>query len=72
MNKHIQRGLALIGAIVVSGSALAQNGPDLTPLTSAVSFGTVVTAVLAIAVSLAGVYVAIKGAKTVISMIKGA
>lgn len=72
MNKHIQRGLALVGAIAVSGSAFADGGPDLTPLTSAVSFGTVITAVLAIAVSLAGVYVAIKGAKTVIHMIKGA
>lgn len=71
MNKHIQRGLALVGAIVVSGSALADGGPDLTPLTSAVNFGTTITAVLAIAGLLATVYIAIKGARTVLRMIKG-
>lgn len=72
MNKHIQRGLALVGAIAVSGSALAAGGPNLTPLTSAINFGTVITAVLAIALSVAGVYVAVKGAKIVIGMVKGA
>jgi hypothetical protein len=70
MNKNIQRGLVLVGAIVVSGSALAA-GPDLTPLTSAIDFSTVITAVLAISGLLASVYVAIKGAKTVLGMIKG-
>lgn len=72
MNKYIQRGLALVGAIAVSGSALAAGGPNLTPLTSAINFGTVITAVLAIALSVAGVYIAVKGAKIVISMVKGA
>ena len=72
MNKNIQRGLALIGAIVVSGSSFAAGaGPDLTSLTSSVDFTTVITAVLAISATLMGVYVAIKGAKTVISMVKG-
>ncbi|MFC0349377.1 hypothetical protein [Undibacterium danionis] len=71
MNKHIKRGLALVGAIVVSGSALADGGPDLTPLTSAVNFGTTTSAVLAIAGLLASVYIAIKGAKVVLRMIKG-
>ncbi len=70
MNKNVQRGLALVGAIAVSGSALAA-GPDLTPLTGAVDFGTTITAVLAIAGLLAGVYIAIKGARTVLGMIKG-
>ncbi|GAC1569023.1 MAG: hypothetical protein NVS3B3_22980 [Aquirhabdus sp.] len=71
MNKHIQRSLALVGAIAVSGSALAAAGPDLTPLTSSVDFGTTITALLAIAGLLAAVYIAIKGAKTVLGMIKG-
>ena len=70
MNKNIQRGLILVGAIA-SGSAFADGGPDLTPLTSAVNFGTTIAAVLAIAGLLAGVYIAIKGAKTVLRMIKG-
>ncbi|MBC3885641.1 hypothetical protein [Undibacterium griseum] len=71
MNKNVQRGLALVGAIAVSGSALAAGGPDLTPLTSVVDFGTTITATLAIAGLLAAVYIAIKGAKTVLGMIKG-
>lgn len=71
MNKHIQRGLVLVGAITVSSVAMAAGGPDLTPLTSTVDFGTTITALLAIAGLLAGVYIAIKGAKTVLSMIKG-
>jgi hypothetical protein len=70
MNKNIQRGLALVGAVAVSGSALAA-GPDLTPLTGAVDFSTTITAVLAISGLLASVYIAIKGARTVLGMIKG-
>jgi len=46
-------------------------GPDLTPLTSAVDFGTVTVAVLSIAGMLAVVYVAIKGASIGLAMLKG-
>jgi hypothetical protein len=70
MNKNIQRGLALVGAIAVSGSALAA-GPDMSGLTTAVDFGTVTTAILAIAGLLAVVYVAVKGARIGLSMLKG-
>lgn len=45
--------------------------PDFSTLTAAVDLSTVIVAILAIAAILAGVYVAIKGAKTVIGMIKG-
>lgn len=69
MNKNIQRGLALVGAIAVSGSALAA-GPDMSGLTGAVDFGTVTTAVLAIAGLLAVVYVAVKGATVGLAMIR--
>lgn len=72
MNKNVQRGLALVGAIAMSGSALAAGtGPDFSSLTSSVDFGTVITAILAISATLMGVYIAIKGAKTVVGMIKG-
>jgi len=70
MNKNIQRGLALVGAIVVSGSAMAA-GPDMSGLTGAVDFGTVTIAVLAIAGMLAVVYVAVKGASIGLGMLKG-
>lgn len=61
------------GAVVASlaaGSAMAA-GPDLTPLTSAVDFGTVTTAVLSIAGLIAVVYVAVKGAQIGLAMLKG-
>lgn len=61
---------AFAAAAVVPGFALAA-GPDLKPLTDAVSFDTVITALLAIAGLLATVYVAIRGAKVVLSMIRG-
>lgn len=63
---------SLAALSTVATGAMAATGPDLTPLTSVVDFGTVITAVLAIAGLLAGVYVAIKGAKIVIGMVRGA
>ena len=68
------RKIASLAALstVATGVLAAGTGPDLTPLTSVVDFGTVITAVLAIAGLLAGVYVAIKGAKIVIGMVRGA
>lgn len=75
MKKIITRGLAVVGAASASSLAFAQTaaaaGPDMTGLTSAVDFGTVTTAILAIAGMLAVVYVAIKGARIGLSMLKG-
>jgi len=45
-------------------------GPDMSGLTSAVDFGTVTVAVLAIAGMLAVVYVAVKGASIGLSMLR--
>lgn len=69
MKKHIQRGLALVCALS-TGAAMAA-GPDMSGLTTAIDFGTVVPAVLAVAGSLAVVYVAMKGARLGLSMLKG-
>lgn len=71
MNKNIQRGLVLVGSVVASGSALAATGPNMSALTGAVSFGTVVTAILSIAGGLAVVYVAVKGAQIGLRMLRG-
>lgn len=68
MTKNVMRGLALVGALS-TGAAMAA-GPDLSSLTGAVDFGTVITAILAIAGLLAAVYVSIKGATTVIGLIR--
>jgi hypothetical protein len=78
MNQAIQRGLRKVGVIAAvataSGMAIAQNasaaGPDMSGLTGAVDFGTVTTAIMAIAGLLAVVYVAMKGARIGLSMLK--
>lgn len=70
MNKNVMRGLALVGALVGATGAMAA-GPDLTQLTAAVDFGTVITAVLSIAGMLAVVYVAVKGASIGLNMLRG-
>ena len=63
---------ALVGLSAVAASSFAQAaGPDMSGLTSAVDFGTVTTAVLAIAGLLATVYVAVKGAQIGLRMIRG-
>lgn len=61
----------VFGAVAQAAGTTTATAPDFTPLTSMVDFSTVVTAVLAIATLLAGVYVAIRGAKTILSMIRG-
>jgi hypothetical protein len=67
-----------IGAalVVAAASPMAfavdATGPDLTSLTSSISMGTVITAVLAVAATMVGLYLAIKGAKTVLGMIRSA
>lgn len=72
MKQKLFKHLAAIAAATGTGLAMAQaTGPDMTSLTSSVNFGTVVTAVLAIAALLAGVYVAIRAAKIVLGMIRG-
>ncbi len=70
MNKNIERGLILVGSLVGATGAMAA-GPDLTALTAAVDFGTVITAVLSIAGMLAVVYVAVKGASIGLAMLRG-
>lgn len=71
MKQKLFKHLAVISLAVGSGVAMAE-GPDLTPLTSSVDYGTTLVAVLAIAALLAGVYVAIRASKIVLSMIRGA
>jgi hypothetical protein len=46
-------------------------GPDMTPLTSALDFGTTITAVMAVAAAITGVYIVIRAAKIVMGMVRG-
>jgi len=66
----LKKLIAGVVATVASASAFAL-GPDLTPLTSVVDFGTVTVAVLSIGGMLAVVYVAIKGASIGLAMLRG-
>jgi hypothetical protein len=68
MNK-IKLGLGF-GLSTLAGSAMAAP-VVLTALTDAVDFSTVITAVLAVAAIMVGVYVAWKAAKLVIGAVRG-
>jgi hypothetical protein len=70
MKKTLFKRLAVIAAATTGLSAFAV-GPDLTPLTAAVDPGTTVTGILTVAGSLVLIYLAMMGAKKVLSMIRG-
>jgi len=70
MKNVFKRGAAAVGLVAASASSFAA-GPDMTGLTTAVDFGTVTTAILSIAGMLAVVYVAVKGARIGLSMLRG-
>lgn len=59
---------ALLATVGINSYAV---GTDLTSLTTAVDFSTVITAILAVAAIMVGVYVVWKGAKMVISAVRG-
>jgi len=61
--------ISLVAALsVIAGSASAV---DFTPLTGAFTAPDIVTAVLAISATLATIYVAIKGVRIVLAMLRG-
>jgi len=64
--------LAAVTAVVQTSAQAATTGPDFTSLTSGIDFSTVTVGILAVASTLIGVYVAIKGAKILIGMVRGA
>ncbi|AJY29964.1 putative membrane protein [Burkholderia thailandensis 34] len=51
--------------------AHAEGGIDYTPLLTKIDFTSTIAAVMAIAALLGGLYLSIKGAKTVLSMVRG-
>ncbi|MGC5809328.1 hypothetical protein [Ralstonia pseudosolanacearum] len=69
--------IAMRSAIVAVGisaveARAAGTAVDFTQLTGGIDFSTVIAGVLAVALSLIGVYVAIKGAKIITHMVRGA
>ncbi|EGC2195076.1 hypothetical protein H8900_001358 [Salmonella enterica] len=72
MFKSISSRVVLASAFILSmvvTPAMAA-GPDFTALTDAIDFGTVITAILAIFVLIAGVYVALSGGKKIVYALK--
>jgi len=67
----VTAGVAAAAAAPMVSRAQA-SGVDYTSLTSSVDFSSTVTAVLAVAAALVVLYVAIKGSKIVLRMIRGA
>ncbi|TCK37164.1 hypothetical protein B0G84_6219 [Paraburkholderia sp. BL8N3] len=70
----VRAGAAVVlgGVALVAHAQTSPTGPDFSQLTASIDLSTVITAVLAVAGIMVGVYVAIKGAKIVIGMLKGA
>lgn len=64
--------LAATALAVMGGTAFAQETtpPDFSTLTGAVDYSTVITAIMTIAAGLVGVYLAMAGARLVLSMLR--
>ncbi len=69
MKKVILTTAVLVGSS--AAMAAGGSGPDYASLTGSIDMGTTITAVMAVAASMVGIYLAIKGAKIVLRMIKG-
>lgn len=70
LNKKIALGAVVATAAVAANAQAA--GPDFTTLTTAIDMSSVSTAVLAVAATMVAVYIAIKGAKIVLRMVRSA
>ncbi|WP_368648910.1 hypothetical protein ABRY95_04750 [Castellaniella ginsengisoli] len=67
------RALVAIGGVAAAPFAMAQaTPPDFSTLTASIDFSTVIAGVMSVAAVMVGVYVAIKGAKIVLQMVRGA
>jgi len=66
---------AVLGSLVVGSVAFAQTAPaatiDLTPITNSFSAASVITAVMAVAATLAAIYAAMTAAKMALRWIRG-
>lgn len=71
LNKN---GVVALGSLLAAaaGSSAMAAGVDFSPITAGVDWSTVITGILAVAALAAGVYVAVKGAKMLLGMLKSA
>lgn len=70
--KKMKNGIIALSSLLTAAAAgsAAAAGPDYTTITAAIDWGSVVTGVLAVAALVAAVYVAIRGAKMLLGMIR--
>jgi hypothetical protein len=68
LKRVVLAGLAVVSVFVATA---AQAAVDVSTLTASVDFSTVITAILAVAAIMVGVYVAWKASKMVIGAVKG-
>lgn len=67
----VSLGVAAALVAPVSFAQAATGGPDYTALTTGVDFTSTIAAVLAVAALLVGLWLAVRGAKIVIGMVRG-
>ncbi|WP_215260899.1 hypothetical protein, partial [Escherichia coli] len=73
MKKTFLKSAVVIASVVpFLANAAESAGVDFTALTNAVSFDSVIVAIMSVAGILVGLYASIAGAKTVLRMIRGA
>lgn len=70
MKKHAAVAATAVTALAVSSQSFAADAWDYSTITSGISFGSIMTGVLAVAALLAGVYAGIKGAKIVLGFLR--
>jgi hypothetical protein len=68
-NVALAVGIGTASVAMLPSVSLAAD-PDFAPITAAVDWGTVITGVLAVAALVAAVYVAVRGAKMLLGMIR--
>lgn len=77
MLKQKMKRFGTRAGVVVSGLALTpvamaqESGIDFSSLTESIDLGSVITAVMAVGAVLVGVYVAVRGARIVLQMVRG-
>ncbi|AOR68338.1 hypothetical protein BBJ41_12845 [Burkholderia stabilis] len=69
--KNFVVGVAAAGSALVANAQAATTPVDVTPITSAVDFGSVVVGIMSVASVMVGVYVAWRAAKFALRAVRG-
>lgn len=69
--QKLKQAVFLAAGIALAGPVLAQEGVDYSPIIDAVDFGDIAPLVVAVGGGLAAIYVAIRGMRIGLSMLRG-